>query len=229
MDTASLSGRCLGHVPAAFAACPQGVLVARTTFAWFTLVLTAVVMVTACEDETTSTSSFAGASDTAGTSETPTGNASEATPTASEDDFCEAVIAAITTFDTAADTYINQALAAVAAAGLSNDLSGINALGPTLNDAAITSREHMYDAHEATSDPAARDGIAGMITYLDSYLIPSAVVMTGASDFDQLSADLSALTQANLSVIEAQSGHATAVIEHTELRCDTEIDSIFAP
>lgn len=202
---------------------------ARSKLAWFTIVLTAAVMVTACEDEATTSSSGAAASSFAEASETPTGAASEPTPTASADDFCEAVTTAITTFDTAADTYINQVLAAVAAAGISNDLSGINALGPALNDAAITSREHMYAAYEAASDPAAKDGIAGMIAYLDSYLIPSAVVMTGASDFDQLSADLSALTQANLSLIEAQSGHATAVIEHTELRCDTEIDSIFAP
>ena len=181
----------------------------------------------------TPTALATGAGGSASPAPAPSG-AATATPTAAaeaepnDDAYCELVIGAVTRYNDALATYVEDALAAVAAAGLAGDMSGVNALGTTVNDLGIDARDALYDAVELADDPAARDGLAGMIAYVDSYLSPVALVMVAAADFPSLNEDLVSLTQSRMDLIEAQAGHAAAVEAYTEDRCGVEIDVMTA-
>lgn len=145
-----------------------------------------------------------------------------------DDPFCVAVITAVTDYNTALQTYVDDVLAATTAAALSNDLTGINQLGATVNALALDATDRMDDALELTDNKAARDGITGMIEYLEVYLVPVALIMVAASDFEQFNDDITAHTQAQLPVINRQSGHARALENYTIERCGVELKVLTA-
>lgn len=145
-----------------------------------------------------------------------------------DDPFCAAVISAVTDYNAAISTYTGEILVASAAAGLSNDMSGINGLGVTLNDLTIDAKERMEEALALTEDKAATDGITGMIGYIDAYLSPVALIMVAATDFDAFNTDIVDLTQSQLDRINRQAGHAAAVTSHTEERCGVKIEVLTA-
>ena len=145
-----------------------------------------------------------------------------------DDPFCAAVVSAVTDYNAAISTYTGEILNASAAAGLSNDMSGINALGVTVNDLAIDARDRMEEALTLTDNKAVKDGITGMIGYIDAYLSPVALIMVAATDFDEFNTDIVALTQAQLNRINRQTGHADAVKLHTEERCGVKLDVLTA-
>jgi hypothetical protein len=145
-----------------------------------------------------------------------------------DDPFCAAVVSAVTDYNNAISTYTGEILNASAAAGLNNDMSGINALGVTVNDLTIDARTRMDEALALTDNKPAKDGITGMIGYIDAYLSPVALIMVAATDFDEFNTDIVTLTQSQLDRINRQTGHADAVKRHTEERCGVKLDVLTA-
>jgi hypothetical protein len=145
-----------------------------------------------------------------------------------DDEFCAAVISAVTDYNAAISAYTGEILNASAAGALSNDMTGINGLGAVVNDLAIDARSRMEAALALTDDKPATDGLNGMIGYIDAYLTPIALIMVAATDFDAFNTDIVTLTQSQLTLINQQTGHAASVESHTEERCGVKIDVLTA-
>lgn len=145
-----------------------------------------------------------------------------------DDEFCATVISAVTDYNAAISAYTDQILSASAAGGISNDMTGINALGVVVNDLAIDAKARMEAALALTDDKPATDGITGMIGYIDSYLTPVALIMVAATDFNTFNTDIVTLTQSQLTLINQQSGYADSVEGYTEERCGVDIDVLTA-
>ncbi len=145
-----------------------------------------------------------------------------------DDPYCVAVIGAVTDYNLALQTYIDDVLASTTQAALTNDMTGINELGSTVNQLGLEASEAMDEALELADNKAAEAGITGMIEYLEVYLAPVAVSMVAASDYAAFNDDVTAITQAQMPVIMAQSGHAAAVEAYTYERCGVELKVLTA-
>ena len=151
------------------------------------------------------------------------------TPAPSTDDeYCTAVITAMSDYNMALQTYIDDVLPATLAAAQSNDLSGINDLGGTVNALALDAVDRVTAAKALVDDKAASEGLNGMIEYLNSYLIPAALIMNAASDFDAFNDDITAHTEMQLPLIQRQFGHGQAVKDYTSERCGVDLTVVTA-
>lgn len=151
------------------------------------------------------------------------------TPAPSTDDeYCTAVITAMTDYNTALQTYIDDVLPATLNAAQTNDMTGINDLGATVNTLALDALDRMTATKELVDDKAASDGFNGMIDYLNSYLIPAALIMNAASDFDAFNDDITAHTEMQLPLIQRQFGHGQAVKDYTSERCGVDLTVVTA-
>lgn len=173
---------------------------------------------------------------------TPSGSASPAgsdddgtitleaiTPAPSTDDeYCTAVITAMTDYNTALQTYVDDVIPATLTAAETNDLSGINDLGGTVNALALDAFDRVTAAKALVDDKAASEGLNGMLEYLNSYLIPAALIMNAANDFDAFNDDITAHTEAQLPLIQRQFGHAQAVKDYTSERCGVDLEVLTA-
>ena len=145
-----------------------------------------------------------------------------------DDPFCVAVVAAITDYNDALQTYIDGVLAATTQAALTNDLTAINDLGMTVNELARDATDGLDDALVHTDDKAATAAIEGMIEYLEVYVVPVGLIMVSANDYETFNTDLTVHTHTQLAVITAQTGHARALETYTIDRCGVEFKVLTA-
>lgn len=196
-------------------------------------VASAAALLTGCGDEETTSEAEPAAPITLEAITIPpteelAGEGDGASGLAGDDPYCALMISAVADYNAALTTYVEDVFEAITSAALSDDLDAVNELGFTVNDLGIASRDTLYDAIEHVDDSeAAHDGIAAMINYVDSYTLPIAAILMAAGDFQQLSEDLTALTQSRLSLFEEMPALAGAVQTYTQGRCGVDLEVLF--